>query len=833
MSTQTENVLVDVAERVAQPEASWHSAMPEEQLNCFVRVVASVERVGNALGTLAFTWATVVLLGGYPTSITCVDFAYATALFFLEAARMFCPNRSEYQLFFRTRGALRPFSWNRVIVVICLNNVGLFLPSTKSKELSVSILMLVAATLPFPGVHKLKGGPLRNAISLLSPLVVMVLLIPCLWCKDTTPAPKWHLLLLARAFYTLLLVMVLLLTISKLQFPSIVRLVHRLVIHKSLSCHQVILFSCMYLAAVPLVFFSPFLLVMIVFALLTAMCGSLQIPAAVMRIVIGSICLLHQDYYGKGGHANNSDKTNLKPTHMHLRNKLNLTNFAMESLESDSRKKQLCGVRILYSLVNREPYDKQVLSKVTNSMKTVTTLIQMLGWTNQEDNQIRLLRLLEIVTIPGAMNSISSLLDNQNKQQIQELIIQKDSGGEENCWILKLWHQMTKMWSILEEEQWTETDVFLVLGLVTLERLATYDIVNCMEISRSMDLIPKITEFTSNNSERICVNETSQKILIDLSLKVLRRLASIGGETGITLRHKISEDPFLLGNLAEILEDSKSSQELRKLTIDILIKLAMDETTKREIGSIQVIVQMLMFAFTAQDDLPGAYSDCSMTMKAGQALSMLTLESADNCSAIMKEPGHRFFKDVARMLVHDNRYIHVAANVLQNLCKHSRVELGDSDLVELSSVLPEVLGQVMDAEGKELEVLVGLSSQICRVSPKSFSKALEQGQKEARFVEKLINALNANMKPNPQFPGIRSVIVEQCIYMMELSSRYATYFRNHELMEALIRVEKTPSRAEKYRLFLGNTGLIEHRVNLSSLVERAKQLMAVHSTQQP
>lgn len=227
---------------------------------------------------------------------------------------MFCPNRSEYQLFFRTRGALRPFSWNRVIVVICLNNVGLFLPSTKSKELSVSILMLVAATLPFPGVHKLKGGPLRNAISLLSPLVVMVLLIPCLWCKDTTPAPKWHLLLLARAFYTLLLVMVLLLTISKLQFPSIVRLVHRLVIHKSLSCHQVILFSCMYLAAVPLVFFSPFLLVMIVFALLTAMCGSLQIPAAVMRIVIGSICLLHQDYYGKGGHANNSDKTNLKPT---------------------------------------------------------------------------------------------------------------------------------------------------------------------------------------------------------------------------------------------------------------------------------------------------------------------------------------------------------------------------------------------------------------------------------------------------------------------------------------------------------------------------------------
>nr|BAC20042.1 brassinolide responsible protein-like protein [Oryza sativa Japonica Group] len=208
---------------------------------------------------------------------------------------------------------------------------------------------------------------------------------------------------------------------------------------------------------------------------------------------------------------------------------------------------------------------------------------------------------------------------------------------------------------------------------------------------------------------------------------------------------------------------------------------------------------------------------------------MLTLENADNCSAIMKEPRHGFFKDLARML-QDNRYIYVAANVLQNLCKHSRVELRDSDVLELFSVLPEVLGRVMDADGKELEVLVGLSSQICSVSPESFTKAFKQGQNEEIFVEKLINALNANSKPNAQFPGIRRVIIEQLTYMMELNSRYATYFRNHGLMEALIRVEKTPSKTEKYRLFLGKAGLMEHKVHLSSLVARAKLLIAMHST---
>uniref|UniRef100_A0A0D3HNW7 Uncharacterized protein n=1 Tax=Oryza barthii TaxID=65489 RepID=A0A0D3HNW7_9ORYZ len=41
-------------------------AAPEKWVNYFVRVVALMERTGNALGTLAFTWATVVLLGGYP-----------------------------------------------------------------------------------------------------------------------------------------------------------------------------------------------------------------------------------------------------------------------------------------------------------------------------------------------------------------------------------------------------------------------------------------------------------------------------------------------------------------------------------------------------------------------------------------------------------------------------------------------------------------------------------------------------------------------------------------------------------------------------------------------
>lgn len=81
--------------RVEVPGAACGSrqgtaAAPEKWLNCFVGVVALMERVGNALGTLAFfTWATVVLLGGYPTVLGPEDFSFATIMVFLEAVRYF------------------------------------------------------------------------------------------------------------------------------------------------------------------------------------------------------------------------------------------------------------------------------------------------------------------------------------------------------------------------------------------------------------------------------------------------------------------------------------------------------------------------------------------------------------------------------------------------------------------------------------------------------------------------------------------------------------------------------------------------------------------------
>ena len=80
------NVAEHRVQMPADPPAGKAAAAPEMGLNRFVRFVVLIERFGNALGTLAFTWGTVVLLGGYSSDLDS-DFLVSTVIIFLEALR--------------------------------------------------------------------------------------------------------------------------------------------------------------------------------------------------------------------------------------------------------------------------------------------------------------------------------------------------------------------------------------------------------------------------------------------------------------------------------------------------------------------------------------------------------------------------------------------------------------------------------------------------------------------------------------------------------------------------------------------------------------------------
>ncbi|KAF8721712.1 hypothetical protein HU200_022885 [Digitaria exilis] len=933
------------------------AAMPEKMLNCFVRSIALVERAGNALGTLAFTWATVVLLGGYPTVLRPTDdFRFATTIVFLEAARMFSRNnRLDYQVFFYTRGAVRPLGWKGLVIIVSLSNVLnylLLMISRKRLEHSrdqllevrnriIGMLILTAALgrLLSPGALKLLGNmQLRRSISLCSPLVAILLLAPSIqYCyNDQDSLVKIRYPVAWWAVFIVLFLAVLFLTLSRLRFQRITKLVDHTLGSKRVFWRRLIMNLCMLIALAMVVLlqdplFGAALLVFEVYAIVVVSFGNLQIPAAILRVVLALMRLIQHDYYGRGD--NIEDNTNLAPSlnifyamvlgqgalylvactldiftfiprrslarHGGLKGqlgmesislyhgyvlekcmerdalapkKISLSSFAMDSLNSDSPKKQLHGIQFMQKLLQDEPTKSQLLGKLTTSANTSARLINMMGWTNPRNATVRLFaakvtaelaKNFRADTITGTIQNVSSLLDGySNKRrkggnplmdiddeqeamlerriavsdtgnllQTQDQSTQKGSTSEQGGRIFRCWRGCIP--SIPKEEELAETDQDLLpaLGMAILYNLAGCDQSNCEEIAKATGLIPKIIGFTSyrTTDTDTTYTDTQGKVLVTSSLQLLHRLTGITGEIAITLRHKISKHAFLLGNLAKILKDSSSSQESRKLVAEILRNLAVDGNTRTEIGCMQAIVSRLVQEFLSLGQPLGTQADHKLRLVSGQALAMLAMESEHNCLAILNETGHVFIRQLTT-LIHDGRLRCVAASLLRNMCLHARHELNESDLQAISYSVREVLERIMDAEGAELEILIGLGSQICKIIPEEFLRELEHGCIRDRFVKRLVDALNANMEPSALYPGIRRVILEQVISMMEHDPRYAICLSNCRMTEAISMVEDTVSKVENYSIFLGDVGLMEHREPLTCLIVRVKQFLAARSS---
>uniref|UniRef100_A0A8R7TDX4 Uncharacterized protein n=1 Tax=Triticum urartu TaxID=4572 RepID=A0A8R7TDX4_TRIUA len=224
---------------------------------------------------------------------------------------------------------------------------------------------------------------------------------------------------------------------------------------------------------------------------------------------------------------------------------------------------------------------------------------------------------------------------------------------EQNTHIPRCWRWITKHWSVPEEEPSTDQDLLPVQGMLILDKLASFDIENCIEISRSTGLISKIVEFTSKRTDLTNIHETHQTFLKCSSLKLLTRLASTKGKFGVTMCQMITEHPFLLSNLAEILDNNGSSQELRELTAQLVRGGGVGGGNVKEIGHIPMIISRLMDAFLSQSAHSSTDSDQLLRMIAGQALALLAMESANNCLLMLAEPGYVFIKELTLMIQGD------------------------------------------------------------------------------------------------------------------------------------------------------------------------------------
>jgi hypothetical protein len=223
-------------------------------------------------------------------------------------------NRLDYQLFFSVRRAFRPVGWDGLILMLCFFDVYVIL--LKESHLSNMGLLLMAILLAtgrlLLGLKHHIWHPLRRAISLWSPLVAILLMAPPLsdlvnqyifaddyqeyrrQYKKKVPWTRW-------IVFTTLLVPVLVVTISRLRFTRIIKLVDSVLGSRQVIWHQVITNLCMIAALGMQVFMlhlDPIttlygIIIITLCALALVSFGNFQIPAAVLRIELASLNLQH------------------------------------------------------------------------------------------------------------------------------------------------------------------------------------------------------------------------------------------------------------------------------------------------------------------------------------------------------------------------------------------------------------------------------------------------------------------------------------------------------------------------------------------------------------
>uniref|UniRef100_A0A0D9V2Z0 Uncharacterized protein n=1 Tax=Leersia perrieri TaxID=77586 RepID=A0A0D9V2Z0_9ORYZ len=909
---------------LAGDDKAWKT--PQKWLHRFIRTVAFMERTGNAVGTLAFTWATVVVLGGFSTDLR-DDFWYATAIVFLEAFRVFSrENRSDDKLLFKTTGGIRVlrlsstlellYFLNAVVVILCLSIIILIalshlLPNKRYTPLLLAGILVPLAKFPVTSLLKRANKPRtrRQArrVGVLLPLIPLaaILALACVLVLDGTPPTT------VVATATLLFIMCVLsqqlitareaiktAAVADEASPSSVgfaRRACRVLRPKLINAALLVFIPCIVFLMMNFGYLGPY-------TLLTAVAlGNFQIPVAVARVAISSARL--------AGRVNRivTNNVNLVPSlkiyglvlaqgalyilaclidpfsvvlrrwlarrcklggvlgvrcvdlyHEHAydacmeegllaMDDVDILSFAINSLISSNepdREKVLAAVRVLHSLLQSGGSKARLAaSKITTSTNTVATLIGMLAWAAIEDHDARLFAAkiiaalageIPIVRFPGTVQLISSLLDTRSNPMREQ-----GGGGTTQAQVaapagnINTDHCSTccccfrkpnncrikKLWSLPEDEHPDNDEEALpVLGMVILEKLVS-DPENCARIGRATGLISKAIGFiacSSDDDHAIAVSGEAQRCrpITTSSLKLVAKLASTKGEVGVELRRKISDHPFLLSCLSEILEGD-SREQYWASAMDIVGKLSVDEDTRQEVGDNRVIIARLVRKFLDQPS--STDGDHPLWASAGKALEVLSMESPSNCSAILKEAenlkkdeehGHDLVDDLKNMLWSRDDDGHrgvVAASLLQNLCAHVGDDLhrhpGSTE--HLASALKEVLEKILDANGKQLEVLIGLASQIHNAIPaQRFEDAVKSFTDN---LEALIQKLWAHSTPTGS---------QTC------SDQYKSIFRKKGMVEALTKVERTPSK--RYRLFFGDAGVVlERGLPLPELVAKS------------
>lgn len=626
---------------------------PEKKLTLFALRLAVLEKAATGLGTLGFVWATVVLLGGFAITLDKTDFWFITIILLIEGTRIFSRSHElEWQhqaTWSLTDAGIYSFRILRSSSRSFFQRIkSFFKPMKKKKQNQEEIKEEVNGVIKPKKWDNPRTPPTRK------------------WTSSDVPFLPYAQWVFSAGHVSKILYWLQLLSALACAALSLIKLVKRNYgdiekgdTDKRNRASALNIFYALALAEALL-----FLMEKAYWEWQVSYCKILEDVNTECELGQSGMVSIRRFFYDSYSRCiNGSVFDGLK---------MDMVSFAMELLPSDSPDEQLIGVRILCQFAKSQQFSDDTLQKIGISISVIERLVEMLNLTDYDEEEIRqsaaeiLSRLagkrqnsLRIAGIPGAMESISSLL-HTNRNHIPAA----DEIGEKK---VLFDHPSYGFWT------------FNLLGLAILKKLAR-DHDNCGKIGNTRGLLPKIIDFTYIE-ERTLKNENvldSQIKTVKRSLQLMKMLANTAGTNGKQLRKEISEIVFTISNIRNILRHGEKHPELQELGIEILTSLALEDDATERIGGTGGMLKELFNLFFKQ-------TQRRVTTVAGEALAMLVLESKSNCHRFLK------LKVLGRLVesLEDPRLSINAARILRNLCIYSGSEYL-SQLKEVVNAAPIV-----------------------------------------------------------------------------------------------------------------------------------------------
>uniref|UniRef100_A0A0E0LP51 DUF4220 domain-containing protein n=1 Tax=Oryza punctata TaxID=4537 RepID=A0A0E0LP51_ORYPU len=482
--------------------------------------------------------------------------------------------------------------------------------------------------------------------------------------------------------------------------------------------------------------------------------------------------------------------------------RMDLVSFGVELLSSDSGDEQLIGAHILRSSITNHDSAKRAVRKIGTSAATVERLVEMVSWKSPSKRRVRALaaevvlrlagkrrNLIRVATIPGAIESISTLLD-------------ATAAGAGDL--------------ALNE-----------MGLHIMKKLAR-EHGNSAKISSTRGVLSRIIHFTrTSRAALLNAGEGSLPAKTVLrSLQVVKNLSSTRGHTGEAIRKEISDNVFVLSNIRKVLQYGERHGKMQLTAIGVLADLAIDGDAKEKIGCTGDMIAHLLDMFIGSPTPVVAYAAqaaAHIRLQAGEVVALLAIESAANCDRILREAA--VVERLVMTLHHPGMQI-TSSRILLNLCRYSKSEQF-LQFSSLTAAVPIVFKAIMVEKSSLLEVSIGLAIQITRLATPEFHKEIfgKTGVPDTDIARRLVEILKEHRTPRVKVPRMRRFVIELAIAMMRGDAELIPFFRSMELEKELRSVVRSTSELENFNMFSGSIGLSRHSSTLSSLVDDAMEIM--------